>query len=177
MDGFSLIEFLSALLLGVPTVTAVFILQSRRFTILARVALVVCCIILFAVFAWLLHPAIQLASAEWWERSPWRHMIMYSLMMVGVCASILNKAIEERRREISRLKVSDEKTKIRIRLDGWDFVKGFLLSWITYSCLISQIGKSSLSVATAVIGIQTGFFWETVVGKQISERMRSARPT
>jgi len=174
MYQFSFLDFVAALILGIPIIAAAGVLQARRFTVLIKAGLVILCIIVLLALSWMLHPSTPMAPDKWWDRNPLRHLVFYVLMMLGIFGSILNKAIEERRNQASKLDSANESAKIPLRLDGWDFVRGALLSWLTYAAVISQIGNGSVSFPTVLIAVQTGFVWETIAAKRLGEQAVAA---
>jgi hypothetical protein len=149
---------LAALTLSLPLLVLVYAIQGYEKSKTIRVILIVLCCLMFSITAFFWYPETHLGTVNWWEEAPWKQTIMYILMILGMELSVLNKAIEKRKNIGSTLKI-----------DKWNLLRPLLLSWITYGVLNSQIGDGSLNVASVILSIQTGFVWETVVGRVLKE--------
>ena len=79
------------------------LLNQRRRPILLQLSGAAAIILVFAVVAFLLSDLSFLSNTVWYDRSPWREMILFVLMAVGMLARVVSVAIESRREEIKRL--------------------------------------------------------------------------
>jgi hypothetical protein len=104
-----------------------------------------------------------------WNETPFRELILFALMIVGMAARYMTHAIELRRERIKEL--SKEQGGIRgrkpkLEFDAWEFSYPLFVSVVTFGALLSQIGDSFLTLANTILSFQTGFFWQTVLAKR-----------
>jgi hypothetical protein len=106
-----------------------------------------------------------LGEAPWVDHSPWKELLSFVLMLLGMVARYLTQAIEARRAKIDALaKKGKPFDKPRLELDGWEFAYPFLVCVITYGALVTQMSDARMNVATVTLCFQFGFFWQTVLG-------------
>jgi hypothetical protein len=176
MLTFSVLDSVTALLLGTPVLLAVYLIQRTRVN---RGLTIVIAVALYAIIAWLFYPVQHQDDAlPWYQTTPYKHLIGYLLMLLGMWASVLDKSISERRastRDTLKQRMGKGATgsHVALRFDRWDFVQPFLYSWFTYNALISHLNSGLLDPATCILSIQTGFCWETIVNRGL-ERVRKA---
>jgi hypothetical protein len=101
----------------------------------------------------------------WYDRSPQREIILFVLMLAGMAARFVTRAIEERRARIKEAASAGKRGRVAIHFDGWELVYPMMVSVVTFGVLLAQIGSEHLTVANAVIGFQTGFFWQTILNR------------
>jgi hypothetical protein len=165
MFRFSLPEILKALSFGVAFLALTYVIQATGKGKTKFIALGFS-VFLFSVATFFWYPSVHLGSSNWWERTPWKQIVIYILMMAGIWCSILNKAILDRKKKRRKPREKESAEGIPLEIDRWDFIRPLLVSWCTYSFLYSQIGEGILDFANIVLIIQTGFCAETVVGKR-----------
>jgi hypothetical protein len=114
------------------------------------------------IFFWTLSSGEFLGEGDaWYERSPMKEAIAFSLMLLGMTARYFTKAIEERRAKYT----ADPTKKHSIRFDFWEFSYPLFVSVITFGVLLQQLGSEELNLANLVLSFQTGFFWQTILGR------------
>jgi hypothetical protein len=112
-------------------------------------------------------PSTLGGEAKWYNTSPYVEVLFFSLMLAGMGARYITKAIEVRREKIAELKRQGGTfTNPKIEFDLWEFSYPLFISIITYGILASQIKDHSFSTANATLSFQTGFFWQTLLAKQ-----------
>jgi hypothetical protein len=117
---------------------------------------------LIAVIAFAISPSQGFLSDErWYDRTPYREILLFLLMLAGMIARYFTRLIEERRNQIA---TTTSRKKPRLDFDLWEFSYPLFISVITFGVLMAQIGDESLSLADVTLSFQTGFFWQTVLG-------------
>jgi hypothetical protein len=94
-------------------------------------------------------------EASWWNNSPYRELILFALMLVGMVARVLSVAIESRKTN----------KEAGLSVDRWVFVYPMLFAVPTFGALLSQIQTEVLALTHVVLAFQTGFFWQTILKK------------
>ena len=166
MYEFSLPDLLAAMASGVPFCIGVYAIQNSTVSRWFRGLIALCCVAVFAIAAWLWFPAIHMDEVVWWRKGACKHAILITLMLLGMAVSALVRAIDERHDRILAQNNMRGANKLKLRIDKWEFFRPFLFCWLTYGSLNSQIGGGTVNMATALLSIQTGFFWQTCVGKK-----------
>jgi cell division protein FtsW (lipid II flippase) len=110
---------------------------STRFSKTVRLALGASVIVLCILTGVLSTGVSYLGAEHWYDDSPTKELILFGLMMLGMTASTLSQAIEERRR--ARQKRLGQ--GVSLQIDVWDFVYPFLVSFITFGAIMAQIGS------------------------------------
>jgi hypothetical protein len=100
-------------------------------------------------------PALLGAEDRWFNTSPFRELILFSLMLVGMIARVLSVAIENRGRNNNK----------GVVVDRWDFVYPMLFAVPTFGALLSQTHSETLALTNVILAFQTGFFWQTILKK------------
>ena len=159
---------LSMLMLGLPICIALFIVRRNRLHALVRIPVLLGCLCWFVIDAFAMRSGVFLGSSNWWQNSPWRGLIMFALMLAGMEVRVLNSAIIIMRADNAKLKAQGKSQNARLKIDRWDLFQPAIFSLLTFSVLYGQIGNGALSVASISLSFETGFLWQTVVGKQIT---------
>jgi hypothetical protein len=103
-------------------------------------------------------------SEHWYDGGAVCELMFFLLMLVGMAARYVTKAIEVRRAKISELeKAGKDFVKPGLEFDAWEFSYPLFLSVVTYGALVSQMKDQSLTLANATLSFQTGFFWQTLL--------------
>jgi hypothetical protein len=98
------------------------------------------------------------SEAAWFNRSPFRELILFVEMVFGMVARVLSVAIEHRNNvEFER--------RGSVKVDRWDFIYPMLFAVPTFGALLSQAGTEKLDVIIGTLAFQTGFFWQTILKK------------
>src|SRR5437016_3047773 len=132
---------LNIIMLGLPWCLSLYAIQKRNLTKTIQIVLLFTSLVWFVAAGYILHAGVFLGSDEWWQRTPWKQMFMFVLMILGMLSSVLNAAIQERHADMRKLRENEKKRNFRLKIDRWDFVQPFLLSIITFGVLHSQIGN------------------------------------
>lgn len=159
MYKFSIIEAVKVLSLGLPLWLFFFAIFRARFAGIMRYALGATALLIFCFFALFWRGEVSLGETNWWEQTPFRQIIFFFIMILGMCFSVVYAAICERRRK----KAAGKTVSSRLEIDIWDIVQPLLLSVLTYGALNGQLAGRPFNTATVVLSFQTGFFWQTVV--------------
>jgi MFS family permease len=163
MNLFSL-DVLTYFLIGLPLIAGVFFIQPNRWHGW-RWPLVAVCGVWFFATVYLFFPNQVLGEDSFWNRTPWKQLIIYGVMALGMVASVLNDAIKERKKKLAK----GGSPRIKLKLDNWDIVQPLLVSFLTFGFLFGQIGSVALSVANLTVSFQTGFFWHVIIGNRRSK--------
>lgn len=103
---------------------------------------------------------VFLGNNPWYDSSPWKELIAFSLMVLGMASRTLSLAIEKRRAQLAA-----GKTPGPMMIDKWEAVYPFLVSFITFGGIQSQVSDQHLGVPMLVFAFQNGFFWQTLIGQ------------
>ena len=155
--------WLSFMIFGLIFAALIWVLQSKKIPRNAKLA-AAAVVFLVVIGATLFDTNVFLGAEVWYEKSPYREVILFGLMLLGMLARSLSIAIEERREKIKRMKENGEDSPVvSIQLDYWELFYPTLFSVITFGALLSQLSDQSLSIAAIVLSFQTGFFWQTII--------------
>jgi hypothetical protein len=130
----------------------------------------ICIIILFSCILTIYFyiPEKTLGDLFWYDQRPYNEIILFVMMLFGMAARYITKSIEQRRKEIVKLKKSGRKfDKPGLEFDMWEFSYPLFISVITFGTLLPQIDNTRLTLTNAILGFQTGFFWQTLLTKKI----------
>ena len=156
--------WLTFLVIGLIVGAAFWLIERRKWRLLPRLGLLLCTVIVFAIAVYLMSGVTFLGEAAWYDRFPYREIILFLIMLIGMVARTLTLAIERRRKVIARLSESGAPLeKPKLDLDVWEFSYPFLASVLTFGGLLSQIGDEHLSLLVLILAFQTGFFWQTLL--------------
>lgn len=159
--------WINLLILGVIASCILWVVQRRNWTIIARSAAGLFFVVMFALASYFHLGGIYLGGdTPWYDQTPFREMALYIVMLVGMFARTISRAIEvrtERSKQLSKQGMPPDKPALDI--DWWDLAYPFFFSVITFGTLISQVEQKRLSLIILVLAFQTGFFWQTVLKK------------
>jgi len=79
---------------------------------------------------------------------------------------VLRRRIAGRERRTERKQRPTRKAKLRF--DAWEFVYPFLFSAITFGVVLSATEQTPLGFASGLLSFQNGFFWKTMLARQIA---------
>jgi len=101
---------------------------------------------------------------RWYQTSPLVEGWFFLLMLAGMGARYVTKAIEVRREKIAELSKQDAPfDKPGLEFDVWEFSYPLLVSVVTYGALLTQLKDHTLTAGNAILSFQTGFFWQTLL--------------
>jgi hypothetical protein len=98
-------------------------------------------------------------TTRWFDESPFRELLLFALMLLGMAARVLSLAIERRA-------VATAETRAHVKVDRWEFVYPMLFAVPTFGALLSQVQSDTLTLANVVLAFQTGFFWQTILKRE-----------
>lgn len=104
--------------------------------------------------------SVTLGREAWFDVSPFRELLLFALMLLGMAARVVSLAIES-----SRAKNKSAKRPIVSR---WDFIYPMLFAVPTFGALLTQVTSETLTTANVVLAFQTGFFWQTILKRSES---------
>jgi hypothetical protein len=146
-------------------------LSTRISSLYGKAAILVAGIALFIIgdlfIAGFDGDAQSLGPDSWYNAAPFREIILYALMLSGMAAYAITNAIDERRPKLAAWRqAGGTGPRPTVEIDLWEFFYPFIISFITFGVLISQLSNPiALSVSALVIAFQTGFFWQTIISK------------
>jgi len=141
--------------------------QRRRWKMWIRVLCSTTVFLLLLAFIYFQTAPATLGSNRWYEASPYVELLFFVLMLTGMSARYVTKAIEVRRERIAELKKQGGKyTKPKLEFDIWEFSYPLFVSVVTFGALLTQLKDRDLSLGNIILSFQTGFFWQTIMTKQ-----------
>jgi prepilin signal peptidase PulO-like enzyme (type II secretory pathway) len=163
-----IMNVLTFVLSGILISLMIWIAQRRQWRKWIRPLCVASTFLVLVVFVYLQSSPATLGAGKWYETSPYLELFFFLLMLTGMAARYVTKAIEIRRDKIAELqKQGGVVVKPKLEFDIWEFSYPLFVSVVTYGALLSQLKDNTFSVTNATLSFQTGFFWQTVlVAKQ-----------
>jgi len=154
---------------GILIASFIWILQNRLLPNPIRVILAVICLMGFTFSMYLAAGPVLLSQKNWYNASPFIEIILFLLMIFGMAARYFTNAIEVRRNKIKKRKSSDHLAyeKPSLEFDLWEFSYPLFFSVVTFGALLSQLDEKIISITSAVLSFQTGFFWQTILKQKI----------
>ena len=138
--------------------------EKKKLQLLFRSIGLILILLIFGISGYSLQDIDYLGEDKWYNLSPYRAIILFFIMAIGMIASVLNKAISEHKKKIVQTKSAGSKyTRQIFKVDRWDVFQPFLISFLTFSGLLTQVGNQNLNLTTITLAFQTGFFWQTVL--------------
>jgi hypothetical protein len=150
------------LAIGLVVVVALAALSRVRQTGSRLAVFTVAILVVAAVAIYLSTNSRFLGDDPFIQRTPWREFIIFLFMGGGIAARVLSKALETRKQVLEAAPNVDPKA-VRFRVDKWDFLYPFLLSFMTFGVIYQQIGDARISIPTLTLAFQNGFFWQTLI--------------
>jgi hypothetical protein len=163
MYSFSITRACEVLTLGLPIWLIALCLGQIHWLTWLRFTYVLFSSAVFVFFVLFWQDESHLGANNRWQCEPWKTLIMFAVMMVGMVASVYNAAIDERRLKRATLVAAGKDNKIPLQIDRWDIVQPMFYSLITFSALNAQVGANEFTTATVALSFQTGFLWHSVI--------------
>jgi len=113
------------------------------------------CLVLGLCFAVVREQPGRLGNPQWFNVTPFKEAVMFSLMVLGMMARVFTLAIEDMRSGVTRGK--------RPKITRWELIYPLFFSLPTFMTLLPNIPSGSLNIANMGLAFQTGFFWQTVM--------------
>lgn len=155
---------------GILISVLIWFAQRRQWKKWIRSICVASTSLVLAVFVYFQSGPATLGAEKWYETSPYLELFFFLLMLTGMAARYITKAIEIRRDKIAELqKQGQAVAKPKLEFDIWEFSYPLFVSVVTYGALLSQLKDHTFSVGNATLSFQTGFFWQTVLAARQSK--------
>jgi len=159
--------WLTFILYGIILTLIIFVFQRNKLNFYLRITLIVILFLLLLLCIYL-NSVIFLSNNIWYNKSPSTELIFFFMMLLGMFARYISKAIEDRNVTINKLRISGEKfEKPKLELDIWEMAYPLFFSIITFGMLLRYISTEQVELTELVLSFQTGFFWQTILNKQI----------
>lgn len=101
---------------------------------------------------------------QWFEVGPWKHIILYSCMLLGMVTNYFYDYIQARIKA-KEAKESDEETVIMPKFMWEKLVLPFIVSALLFGYFWGVSGEGNMNLTVIFACYQNGFFWETVLTK------------
>ena len=136
----------------------------KKLPIAFRIMSMVISLTLMALTMYFLMGPQTLSGEVWYDKSPWLEILLLLIMVLGMFARTLSKAIDTRREKINKLASNGEvKSKPKLELDFWDMLYPLLFAFPTFGALLGQLENEELTTSVTILAFETGFLWQTVV--------------
>lgn len=132
---------------------------SWRASALTRFAVVTLAVLAF-YFATTTEVTFRDGGSAWWQDPPWRNVILFVLLLLGMMFRVVWEALERRESSLAAASRS-----VLPRLSGWDFVRPALVSLIVFQGVLLLAKSQDLSWELGLASFQNGFFWNTLFGR------------
>jgi len=141
------------------------LLKAHKVNKIIRISLIIFSLIGLIIFVYSADYTL-LERRIWYNCSPYVELTYFLMMILGMIARYITKAIDDRNERITKIeKIGDYSTKPKVQFDGWNFSYPFFVSILTFGFLLQQIKTETLNISEVVLSFQTGFFWQTILGK------------
>jgi hypothetical protein len=149
---------------GILISLVIWVVQRHQWKMSIRLLSAAATLVVLGAFVYLQGGPATLGAEKWYETSPYLELFFFLLMLTGMAARYVTKAIEIRRDKIAELqKQGVPVVKPKLEFDIWEFSYPLFVSVVTYGALLSQLKDHTFSVSNATLSFQTGFFWQTVL--------------
>lgn len=114
----------------------------------------------------LLNPPRVLGSSSWYYQTPWREVILFLFMVLGMLSEAISFAVQERRRRTLERRQTNPRAKPgRLDLDRWEMALPLLVAVPVFLALLSQVEDESVGPLTLAMAFQNGFMWRAILKK------------
>ena len=152
---------------GLLVTAMIWLIQRQKWSLTKRLLLSSILVVLIGLSIYLITSKKFLDGGDWYEKRPFKEAILFFVMLCGMSARYITKAIEDRREKLKQLTRSDSSRKPKLEFDAWEFSYPLFFSVVTFGGLLSQIKDENLTFTTIILSFQTGFFWQTLLKKEI----------
>lgn len=108
------------------------------------------CVFLLMIF----REPVFLGETAWYERRPFRELILFLLMTLGMMAYGIRELARRKRR-----RVQDRKW------NWWEIAYPLLIAVPTFAVLLTQARGRALDAQLVTLAFQTGFFWKAMLAE------------
>jgi cell division protein FtsW (lipid II flippase) len=107
---------------------------------------------------------VTLGRVDWYNRFPFRDVIFFLLMCLGMIAQALSSALSERRaRTAERRKTDPEAPPAPLRIDRWELTLPALVAVPVFFALLAQLERQDVTTTALAIAFQNGFMWKAIL--------------
>ena len=157
------------IIIGIIIIFALLVIRRwRKSTVVVFTTLLVS-VIAVAIALTLLPDRKSLGGEAWYQLEPYSWILVYIVMLLGMFVSVLTKAIDKRKAKIAQYAKVEEKKQVELSIDVYDFIYPFLLSFLTFGTVYSQLEENQMAFTSFILAFQTGFFWDTIVNSMKSK--------
>lgn len=149
--------------IGVIISLGLFVIQSHRESYTAVFSAIIISVIAITIALILLPVRKSLGVEIWYQKEPYCWVLVYFVMLLGMFFSVLTKAIDDRKIKLAKCVKDEDKKNIKLYIDYFDILYPFLISFLTFGSLYSQLENKQIALTSFILSFQTGFFWETVI--------------
>ncbi len=156
---------------GILVSVMIWVLQRQHLNLLLRISISGLLLCLIGITVYFNMEPVTLGDKSWYDISPFKEIVLFIIMLLGMVARYFTKAIDERREKIAKLKKSGKPfKKVKIEFDMWEFSYPLFVSVITFGGVLSQTSMETLTLSNVIISFQTGFFWQTLLTKKSASK-------
>jgi hypothetical protein len=165
--------WLSIIILGTIISILIWLIQREKWSLILRLPIVIGVLIVMGAFFFIDENIniISLGNDTWYNQSPFMEIIFFAFMLTGMAVRYVTNSIEERRKKMiefkKKTKKDDKIIRPKLEFDMWEFSYPFFFSIITFGLLLKQIDVEQVTISNVILSFQTGFFWQTILKKQI----------
>jgi len=94
-----------------------------------------------------------------WQRSPFRELLLFAAMLLGMSSKYVWDLIEVRR--TINLSRKPDQPKVGLEFDFWDFVQPLLVAALVFAAVLAATSESN--APSFLFSFQNGFFWQAVL--------------
>lgn len=156
------------IVLGSLVAAAIWVGQRRAWGTLRRIMFLLLVLVAAVLVVSLARDPISITlgpQEAWYESTPAPEIYYFVVMLFGMAARYITRAIEMRRERIAQLeKLGEPFNTPGLEFDRWEFSYPFFLSIVTYGALLPQLSDATFNVTSTILSFQTGFFWQTILG-------------
>ena len=107
----------------------------------------------------------------WYEKSPWKHLILFVSMCLGIATNVLYDYLSDRLKAREAIEAGKMKTKMPLFM--WEkIVLPFTISFLIFGFALEKFGNENMSLMLVTGSYQNGFFWQTIHDKMIKNRKK-----
>ena len=157
------------LYIAVPFVLILFISTRKKLRLSIKIGilfiLIVTVIIFYQHFSFFVEKSRGVNELEWYKLAPWKHLILFASMVVGMMTNYLYEYIQLRIKA-KEAKESGELIPL-VQVFIWEkLILPLFTSVLIFGYFWSKSGEENFSLNLILIAYQNGFFWQTILSKK-----------
>jgi len=126
--------------------------------ILLILLLVILSVFVFTIFG--ITPPVRGEGEAWYQITPWKHIILFIVMLVGMITNYLFELLQ------ARIKAKESEGKLQPPKFIWEkLVLPLIIAGILFGYFWGQHSNEPMGMAVIFISYQNGFFWQTILEK------------